>query len=280
MAIILSLFAALTYGAADFIGGLMTKRNEVFRVVLLSQLLGAIPLLLVFPLLNDGSFARDVLLWGVGAGLTGGGGVVLLYRGLAIGRMSVVAPITAVEAAAVPVLFGLASGERLSLGALIGVVLALVAVWFISTLKEDVGGEAEPRRSGIVEALGAGFSFGAFFVLLDGVGDDSGMWPLLVMRSTSIALIALGLLVARVDLRPARGTWTGIAAAGTLDVAANVFYLLSTREGLLTIVAVITSMYPAMTVLLARVYLKERFSNIQTIGLAIAVVAITLIATG
>jgi drug/metabolite transporter (DMT)-like permease len=280
MAIILSLCAALTYGAADFIGGLMTKRNDVFRVVLLSQLFGAVPLLLVFLLLNDGSFARDVLPWGVGAGLTGGGGVALLYRGLAIGRMSVVAPITAVLAAAVPVLFGLGTGERLSLSALIGVALAIVAVWFISTVKEGVGGEPEPRRSGILEALGSGLCFGVFFILLDGVGDDSGMWPLLIMRSTSIVLIAIGLLSARVDLRPTRGTWMGIAGAGSLDVTANVFYLLSTREGLLAIVAVITSMYPAMTVLLARIYLKERFSTIQTAGLGLAAVAITLIAMG
>jgi uncharacterized membrane protein len=112
MAILLSMAAALTYGAADFIGGLMTKRNHVFRVVLLSQLLGAIPLLVLFPFLNDGGMSSSTLFWGVGAGITGGGGVVLLYRGLSIGRMSIVAPITAVEAATVPVLFGLTTGER------------------------------------------------------------------------------------------------------------------------------------------------------------------------
>lgn len=280
MAIILSLCAALTYGAADFIGGLMTKRNDVFRVVLLSQLFAVVPLLVVFPLLNDGTFARDVWFWGAAAGLTGGGGVILLYRGLAIGRMSVIAPITAVLAAAVPVLFGLATGDRLSVAAAIGIGFALIAVGFISYVQEDVAGESEPPRSGVVEALGAGLCFGAFFIFLDGVDDGSGMWPLLVMRGSSIALVALGVVTARVNLRPAPGTWIGIAAAGSLDVTANIFYLLSTRQGLLAIVAVITSMYPAMTVLLARIYLKERFSAIQTVGLALAAVAITLIATG
>lgn len=280
MAIILSIAAALTYGAADFIGGLMTKRNDVFRVVLLSQVLGALPLLVVFPLLNDGDFSTEVLLWGAGAGITGGGGVVLLYRGLAIGRMSVVAPITAVEAAMVPVLFGLANGERPSALALVGIALALVAVAFISRVPEDVSGETEPRRSGIVEALGAGLAFGAFFIFLDGVGDDSGMWPLLVMRATSIVLATVGVIAAGVSLRPTSGTFVGIAAAGTFDVGANIFYLLSTREGLLTIVAVVTSMYPAMTVLLARLHLKERFTRVQTVGLFLAGAAITLIATG
>ena len=280
MAIILSLAAALTYGAADFIGGLVTKRNDVFRVVLLSQLLGAIPLLLVFPVLNDGNMSRDVLVWGAGAGITGGGGVVLLYRGLAIGRMSVVAPITAVLAAAVPVLFGLTRGERPGAMALAGVGIALVAVAFISSVKEDIGGEAEPRRAGVFEAVGAGFAFGAFFILLDGVGDDSGMWPLLIMRSSSIVLVTIGVLASRIELRPAPGSWLSIATAGTFDVAANIFYLLSTREGLLTIVAVVTSMYPAMTVLLARLYLKERFTSAQTAGLALAGAAIVLIAAG
>lgn len=280
MAILLSMAAALTYGAADFIGGLMTKRNHVFRVVLLSQLLGAIPLLLAFPLLNDGAMSASAWWWGTGAGVTGGGGVALLYRGLSIGRMSVVAPITAVEAAVVPVAFGLATGERPGGPALVGVALALVAVAFISSVKEDVGGEAEPRRSGILEALGAGLAFGAFFILLDGVGDDSGMWPLLVMRSASIALVGIGAIAARVSLRPTRGTLVGIAAAGSFDLAANIFYLLSTREGLLTIVAVVTSMYPAMTVLLARIHLKERFTQLQTVGLVLAGAAITLIATG
>lgn len=280
MAILLSMAAALTYGAADFIGGLMTKRNHVFRVVLLSQLLGAIPLLLVFPLLNDGAMSANALLWGAGAGITGGGGVVLLYRGLSIGRMSVVAPITAVEAAVVPVAFGLATGERPGALSLLGVGLALVAVAFISSVKEDVSGAPEPRRSGVVEALGAGLAFGAFFILLDGVDADSGMWPLLVMRASSIALVAVGAIGARVSLRPTPGTLLGIAAAGTFDVAANIFYLLSTREGLLTVVAVVTSMYPAMTVLLARVHLKERFTQLQLVGLVLAGAAITLIATG
>ena len=280
MAIILSMAAALTYGAADFIGGLMTKRNHVFRVVLLSQLLGAVPFFIVFPLLNDGAMSASAWWWGAGAGLTGGGGVVLLYRGLSIGRMSVVATITAVEAAVVPVVFGLATGERPGALSLAGVALALVAVAFISSVKEDVGGESEPRRSGILEGLGAGLAFGAFFILLDGVDADSGMWPLLVMRSTSIALATVGVIALGVPLRPTPGTFWGIAVAGAFDVGANIFYLLSTREGLLSIVAVVTSMYPAMTVLLARIYLKERFTRLQSMGLVLAGAAITLIATG
>ena len=279
MAIVLSLLAALTYGAADFVGGYVSKRNEVLRVVLLSQIFGTLPLVLVFPLVNDGDYSSSVLTWGISAGLAGGTGVALLYRGLARGRMSVVAPITSVEAAAVPVLFGLVTGERPGTVALIGVGVALLAVVLISMTPEPT---ADPERdgTGIPEAIGAGFAFAAFFILLAKTGDDTGMWPLLAMRGSSIALLATGVVATRTSLRVTPGTMWGIVVAGVLDVAANVFYLLSTRHGLLSLVAVITSMYPAATVLLARVFLSERLVRLQIVGLAMAGTGVILIATG
>ena len=280
MAILLSLCAAVTYGAADFVGGLMTKRNDVFRVVFISQLFGLLPLVVAFVVLNDGSYSTRAIGWGIAAGIAGATGVLLLYRGLAIGRMSVVAPITAVEAAVVPVLFGLITGERPSSWALAGVVIALASVALISSVPDEDGLDGRARRSGLAEALGAGLAFGAFFILLDGAGDDAGMWPLVAMRLASLVLVALILVGTRPSLRPAKGTLVGIAFAGMFDVVANVFYLLSTRRGLLAIVAVITSMYPAMTVLLARLWLKESFAGIQRLGLVLAGAAITLIAIG
>lgn len=279
MAIVLSLLAALTYGAADFVGGFVSKRNDVLRVVLLSQIFGTVPLLLAFPLVNDGVFSSSVLTWGTLAGLAGGTGVALLYRGLARGRMSVVAPITSVEAAAVPVLFGLFTGERPSAVALLGVVIALLAVALISMTPEPTA-DAEGDGTGIPEAIGAGFAFAAFFILLDKTGDDTGMWPLLAMRGSSIALLAGGVIATRTSLRVTPGTLWGIIVSGILDVAANIFYLLSTRHGLLSLVAVITSMYPAATVLLARIVLSERLVRMQMAGLGLAAAGVVLIATG
>ena len=279
MAIVLSLLAALTYGAADFVGGFVSKRNEVLRVVLLSQIFGTVPLLLAFPLVNDGVYSSSVLTWGTLAGLAGGTGVALLYRGLARGRMSVVAPITSVEAAAVPVLFGLFTGERPSGIALLGVVIALIAVALISMTPEPMA-DAARDGTGIPEAVGAGLAFAAFFILLDKTGDDTGMWPLLAMRGSSIALIAGGVIATRTSLRVTPGTLWGIIVSGILDVAANVFYLLSTRHGLLSLVAVITSMYPAATVLLARIVLSERLVRMQVAGLGLAAAGVVLIATG
>lgn len=279
MAIVFSLLAALTYGAADFVGGFVTKRNEVLRVVLLSQIFGTLPLILVFPVVNDGAYSSSALTWGALAGLAGGTGVALLYRGLARGRMSVVAPITSVEAAAIPVLFGLVTGERPSTAALIGVGIALLAVALISMTPEPT---ADPERdgTGIPEAIGAGFAFAVFFILLDKAGDDTGMWPLLAMRASSVSLIGVGVIATRTTLSPAPGTMWGIVVSGILDVGANVFYLLSTRHGLLSLVAVITSMYPAATVLLARVFLSERLVRMQIAGLGLAGVGVILIATG
>jgi drug/metabolite transporter (DMT)-like permease len=277
VAIVLSLLAALSYGAADYVGGFVSKRNAVFRVVFVSQVIGALPLLLIFPLLNTGVFSGTALWWGCAAGVAGGIGVVLLYRGLARGRMSVVAPITSVEAAAVPVLFGLISGERPSGWALIGVAVALLAVTLVSSSSE---GTPSGGSSGIPEAIAAGAAFGVFFIVLDQAGDSAGMWPILSMRATSLVLVAIAMLVTKTSIKPAEGTLSGIALSGVLDVAANVLYLLSTQHGLLSLVAVITSMYPATTVLLARFFLKERLTKNQVIGLGMAAVGVTLIALG
>lgn len=277
MAIALSLLAALSYGAADFVGGFVSKRNHVFRVVLISQLFGTIPLLAIFPILNDGTFSVPAMWWGCAAGVSGGLGVVLLYGGLAKGRMSVVAPITSVEAAAVPVIFGLIIGERPSALALAGVVVALLAVALVSSAAHTTSTESS---SGVPEAIGAGAAFGVFFIVLDQAGDAAGMWPILSMRATSLILLGLAVLVTRTSLTPAPGTFVGIVISGILDVAANVLYLLSTQHGLLSLVAVITSMYPAATVILARFLLQERLTLIQLWGLGLAVAGVTLIATG
>lgn len=277
MAVVLSLLAALSYGAADYVGGFVSKRNAVFRVVFVSQLFGTVPLLMIFPWLNDGVFSTDAMTWGSIAGVAGGAGVVLLYRGLARGRMSVVAPITSVEAATIPVLFGLLSGERPGAWSLVGVGVALLAVSLVSSSAET--GSAR-GASGIPEAIGAGFAFGVFFIVLDQAGDGAGMWPIMAMRATSLVLVAIAMIVTRTSVAPASGTMWGIALSGVLDVTSNVLYLLATQRGLLSLVAVITSMYPASTVVLARLLLHERLTKNQLLGLALAAVGVTLIALG
>jgi drug/metabolite transporter (DMT)-like permease len=289
MAVILGLLAAVTYGAADFMGGFVTKRTNVLTVVLLSQAAGSLLLVAALPFFLDRDPSAEALLWGAAAGVGGALGVTFFYQGLSIGRMSVVAPVTAVEAASIPILFGLLSGERPSLVASAGVLLALVAVALVSSAP-DGSEDAEPRGKGVIgsllaqpglpHALAAGLGFGAFFILLAEGGRDTGLWPLIGARSSSLLVILVLALVLRTTLRPASGTGPGIVAAGVLDVAANVLYLLASREGLLSLVAVLTSLYPASTVLLARVVLGERIVPLQALGLGSAAAGVTLIALG
>jgi drug/metabolite transporter (DMT)-like permease len=290
VAILLGLGAALSYGAADFLGGLLSRRANVVAVVLISQIAGAVLLIPLLPIFSEGAPAVSDLLWGAATGVAGGAGVILLYQGLGKGRMGVVAPITAVEAASIPVLFGLVTGERPPTLSLIGVFVALLSVALVSAGSSEGSEQDNDRQSdspssmlaapGLVEAFAAGLAFGAFFILLKQAGTSSGLWPLAGARVTSVAVVLIAGLASRSSFRASRELLPLIVAAGALDLGANVLYLLGSRLGLLSIVAVLTSMYPASTVILARVALKEEFSKPQVVGLAAAAAGILLITAG
>ncbi len=277
MAVLLALASAATYGAADFLGGLSSRRAPAVAVTLVSQAAGLVVLLCAVAVLG-GSPTRADLAWGAASGLAGGVGLLLLYRGLAGGTMSVVAPITAVCAAAVPVGAGLAMGERPSALALTGVVVALLAIVLVSREEAPAGAPRGPGTAAVRTALLAGVAFGLFFVLLERTGDEAGLWPLVTARGGSIALLAAIGQVAGEPLRVPRAALGGVLAAGILDMTANVLYLLAVREGLLSLVAVLSSLYPASTVLLATVVLRERLHPVQRTGLAAAAAAVALIA--
>lgn len=276
MAIVLALFSAATYGVGDFLGGMATKRTRAAAVVMWSHLLGVVALTTFVLISGDVLSAHDFGLGALG-GAAGALGIVFLYRGLAIGPMSVVAPITALLAAAVPVLTGVAQGERPGVVVGVGMVAALAAIVMVSA---EGGGNLRPSDlRGVGLAMGAGLAFGLFFVALSFTDDASGMWPLVAARVVSVigvgSLALLGRVHVGVPAGPAR--WL-TAGAGALDIAANVLYLLAIREGLLSVVAVLTSLYPVSTVLLARVVLKERFAGLQRAGMAVAVAAAVMIA--
>lgn len=279
MAAILGLLAAVTYGAADFVGGMATKRSNPFSVVVFSQVTGSALLLAALPFVASGRATVAALAWGARAGAGGGFGVVFLYRGLAEGRMSVVAPVTGVVAAISPVLVGLLRGERPGPVPLLGVVLALGAVALVSSAPHP-DSDASAHRSGLLDALVAGLGFGVFFIGLDLAGDDTGLWPLVAARLGSLVLVAAFAVILRRPLLVEAPVRRSAAGAGVLDVAANLFYLLGTRAGLLSLVAVLTSMYPASTVVLARVVLDERLRRSQIAGLACAAVGVAMIAAG
>jgi drug/metabolite transporter (DMT)-like permease len=286
VAALLALLSAVAFGAGDFFGGLATRRLPAAAVVLRAHVVGFIGLLVVAPFIGDADPAVSDAVIGAAGGLAGGIGVLLLYRGLARGVMSVVAPITAVLSAVVPVAYGLATGERPSAVALVGVPLALVAVALLAREPRDDDERTHGMTRGdLLTALGAGLAFGVFFVALDATSDDAGLWPIVSGRVASVALFSVVALVS-VASRAGQGrVWQGttpalIVGAGVLDSGANALFLVATQEGLLTLVAVLGALYPASTLLLARLVLGERLARPQRVGVLLAGAAVVLVTAG
>ncbi len=282
MIYLLALGSAVLYGAADFAGGLTTRRVGTIPVVVLSQASGLILLLLIMPLLPDTSPARSDLLWGVAAGLTGGIGVALLYRALAIGTMAVVAPTTAVCAVAVPVLISVFLGERPLPLAIAGIALGIGSIILVSQAPEPPEDQSsnipqKRRASGVGTALASGVAIGFFLLTLARSGSNAGMWPLVVARSVSVALFVTIALARRISLRMPP-SMAGLALlCGAIDMLANALYLLAGRVGPLSTVVTLASLYPASTVLLARIVLGERLTKLQISGVGCALAAVVLI---
>jgi drug/metabolite transporter (DMT)-like permease len=277
VAVLLALCAAVAYGAGDFAGGIAARRISVLAVVIGSQAIGLVLFIALVPVM--GAPSTDGFLWGLAAGAFGGTGVTLLYRGLAVGRMSVVAPITGVGAALLPVAWDLARGARPGLIAVPGAILALVAIVLVSAV-DDAGTEQGIRWSkqpGIAVAVGAGVAFGVWFITLAAAPSDSGLWPVLGTRIASLALLGLVAAIRRTPLTQVRNAPLPVAAAGLLDILANGLYLLATRQGLLAIVAVVTALYPAATVVLARMVLREQFGVRQRAGMLAAAAGVALL---
>jgi drug/metabolite transporter (DMT)-like permease len=274
--VLLALSSALVYGASDFCGGMGSRRAPALAVVAISQLAGLAALLALLPWLA-GDLTPAALGWGAGAGIAGTTAMVLFYRALAVGVMSVVAPVTAAAGAAVPVLFGLASGERVGTAAALGIGLALVAVVLVSA-EGGLRSLRTARPGAFVPALAAGAGFGIFFVLLDRAPADAGLTPLVGSRVVSLTLIVLVALAAGRSLRVPPVALPIVLLAGLGDMAANALFLLATQqEGPLAVTAVLTSLYPVSTVLLAQVLLHERLVATQLSGVGTAAAAVVLI---
>ena len=280
MFLALALASAAFYGAADFLGGLASKRAQTLVVTLISQSAGLILLALVIPVLPSSAPVRSDYFWGIASGFAGSAGVALLYRALAVGTMSIVAPTTAVCAVAVPVLIAFFLGERPGVLPVAGIALAIVAIALVSRGESM---ETLPRRSGgatgrdaIALALTSGVAVGVFFFCLERTGEDAGMWPLIAGRLTSVPLFAVLTLAGRHSLRMERGVAGTAVGCGALDMLANALYLVATWYGPLSLVATLASLYPASTVLLARFTLGERLTRAQTLGVVCALVAVVL----
>jgi drug/metabolite transporter (DMT)-like permease len=272
MSAFLALGSAATFGVADFVGGIATKRSSVVAVTLLTNIAGGIVAVIVLAVVG-GEWSVPAVVWGALGGACGLAGLLLLYSGLAIGPNRLVSPLSAVVAAVVPVVVGVALGDRPDALAVTGLLLTPVAVWMLAG--GDVRLVGADRRP-VVLAVGAGLGFGLFFALVAQVPDGSGAVPLLTARAVSVTM----LLAASIVLKPPfpTRTWVGVSmVGGSLDMTANGLFLWSTRTGDLAIVGALVSLFPATTVLLAVTVLGERLTRSQFGGLALAVGAAALL---
>jgi uncharacterized membrane protein len=272
--VVVALLSAAAYGAADFLGGLTSKRADTLAIVVLSQCSGLVLLAVMLPFVADATVTSPDAVWAVAAGVTGGTGVAVLYHALAVGTMAVVAPVTAVCAVVIPVAVAVMLGERPGSSTILGIVVALLAIGLLS---RSAPVNQAGRRSGLGLACAAGIAIGLFFVCLARTGRDAGLWPLLLARLASVPLFGVMTLVARRPLTMAPRVAMMAISGGALDMLANLLYLIATRLGPLSIVVTLASLYPASTVLLARLTLGERLTAPQAIGVACAVAAIVVI---
>ncbi|OKK03326.1 hypothetical protein AMK26_17490 [Streptomyces sp. CB03234] len=283
----LALLAAATFGTADYLGGLSTRRTGLASTALAAQLAGCVALLVATAAHTGNPTLRD-LLWGAAAGVADCAGLLLLFKALSIGAMAGVAPVSGVVSSALPVVAGVFFGERVAGVQWAGIVVGVIAVAAVS-LPGRSSGEAAPGGAGGAElwrplpmVLGAvaGSGFALYYILFSRISDDSGVAPVLSARIASavVVVVWVGWLVKRraEPLAPPRRLGTAVAS-GVLASAGNLVLVLALREGQLGLVAVLASLYPAVTVLLALAILRERPGPWQLVGIGAAVAAVGMI---
>ncbi len=282
--VLLALASAASYGASDFVGGLVSRRTPAWGVAFVVQLTSALAVLVVALAVPRAPTTHD-LLWGLLSGVGSGVGISFLFRGFAAGRMSVVAPLSAVGAAVIPVAVGLATGERPGALVLAGVAVAVPGIWLVSAGESAPGEDAPdaPRSatdSGVLDGALAGIGFAGTFIGLGRLGEDPGLWPLVASQGVSaLTVVALATAMGARIFPLARAAWRAWPG-GPLGSLALVLYRAATAAGLLTVAVVVTSLYPAMTILLAVLLLHERITRVQGVGLALCGVCVALVAAG
>ena len=279
LAVVIGLSSALVFGAADFLGGIASKRIAAIRVTALVSVTGFAVMLVLLPVVG-GAFSPDAVALGALSGVTGSIAIVLLYASLAIGPMSILSPLTAVVSAVVPLTAGLIRGEQLGPIGYLAIGIALVAIVLVGFVPEKHA--VRPSLKGLVMAIGAGAMIGAFLIIIDLTPSSSGIVPLVVNRGVAAAIMFVVVGVVALSGRPSVGGWApGLRlalACGIVDALANVGLLIGLRIGELSVVSVLTALYPAGTIILAAIVLKERIAIVQYVGLGLAIAAAAMLA--
>ncbi|HEX3196710.1 MAG TPA: DMT family transporter [Propionibacteriaceae bacterium] len=276
----LAVLSGLIWGVGDFAGGKATQRAAALPVVWLSKLI-SLPLLAIYLVATYVPISPIGLAWGGLAGVAGVVGLVLFYRALSAGAMTVVAPVTGVTSAAIPVVVGLLAGERPSVLQLVGVGCALLAIALVSISPHPSGNRHTVTWRLVAAALGAGTGFALFFILIalagDAAGGSPGLWPIAGSQLSAMVISGLLMLMTRPGPWPHQAGLRWTMVAGPCDMTANALYLVASRRGDLSVVAPLAALYPVTTVILALIIDKERLRGVQVAGLAFAVAALVLV---
>ena len=280
LAVGLALLASACWGVADFVAGLKSRRLAALVVLLVQQAAGLVIVAVAVAAVGEGLPGGRAILLSVGAGVAGAVALGAFYRALAVGTMSVVAPISA-SGVTLPVAFGLATGDELGALVALGLVLTVVGVVLASREVHEDAAAAHGSRAAIGLALVAAAGFGAFFTLSDGAADESVLWLLVISRTTAVVLLVAALAAVRErPVPPSRADLPALALVGVLDLAATGLYALANTEGLLSVVSVVGSLYPVATVLLAWIVLRERLRGGQLAGVVIAFCGVAAVVGG
>jgi len=273
LSIVYGILSAGTWGAADFIGGLASKRTSPYRVLFLAEIAGLIPFLALALLTREPIPSTLDLLWGAGSSLVGLTGLTILYRALADGQMTIAAPVSALFAALIPVIFGFFTLGAPSLTTFIGFGLAFLAVWLIS---QTDSANWRVSFADLRLPLLAGLFFGLYFIVIHRATLNAFFWPLVMARFAGFVAFGLYALLTRQPAMPPRDVWGFCIVNGVIDIGGNAFYILSAQTGRIDVAAVLGALYPASTVLLASIFLKEKITPVQTFGVFLAFAAIVL----
>jgi drug/metabolite transporter (DMT)-like permease len=280
LSVAVALLSGLIWGVGDFAGGKATQRAGALPVVWVSKLV-SLPLLAIYLVMTYVPMTPIGLAWGGMAGVAGLVGLVVFYRALSAGAMTIVAPVTGVTSAAIPVVVGLVAGERPSASRLVGVGCALLAIALVSISPQPPGRRQALSWRFIAAALGAGAGFGLFFILIavagDAAGGAAGLWPIAGSQLSALIIAGLLLLMTRAGPWPHHVGLRWTLVAGPCDMTANALFLVATRAGDLSLVAPLAALYPVTTVILALIIDRERLHGVQVAGLAFAVAALVLV---
>jgi drug/metabolite transporter (DMT)-like permease len=278
VAVVFALLTAVVYGIADYSGGRGSRLASSFTVTFVGQCAGFVGVLMLALFIGDPVPSGHDLFISAAAGVAGSLGLLGFYRAMASGSMTIVAPITALVGTTIPVIWGLVGGERPGFISYVGMVVAVFAVVLVT----DALGVQDKRTplNIVVLAVIAGACFATIFIAFDHVSSDAGLWPLLALRSVSLPIVFGVVLATRHPLRTKGEATRWALTSGILDSAANGFYLIAARHGLLSVVAVIASLYPVSTLVLATSLDKEKLHPAQWVGVGLALVALVLVSAG